>query len=238
MYKVTLTLNLIVASQGMSRLPFQAKNDIDFVIKTALCESFQGPVLRPWAVTDRSEFTVTIEALTDWTESELRTALGNATPILQYAVRDLKVEPLPVIVAGERLVYTVRLCPVINTRPMPGGRCHERDAFLFAKDRGEENPSREAVYTRYLQDRLPGAQIGRGFLERFTLARMMRKDRSAEANAAGVRGRMIPDATLTGVLTVTDPAAFVTAVGAGLGRQRAFGYGLMRVEPVRLALVA
>ncbi len=34
----------------------------------------------------------------------------------------------------------------------------------------------------------------------------------------------------TGLLTVTDPAAFLTALACGFGRARAFGCGLMLIR--------
>jgi hypothetical protein len=43
---------------------------------------------------------------------------------------------------------------------------------------------------------------------------------------------------LEGVLTVIDPVPFMSALAAGVGRQRAYGRGYVRLEPARLAVVA
>jgi hypothetical protein len=40
------------------------------------------------------------------------------------------------------------------------------------------------------------------------------------------------------MLTVVDPVPFTSMLGAGVGRQRAYGRGYVRLEPVRLAVVA
>jgi CRISPR associated protein len=43
---------------------------------------------------------------------------------------------------------------------------------------------------------------------------------------------------LEGVLTVVDPVRFTSMLGTGIGRQRAYGRGYVRLEPARLAVVA
>ncbi|MEE8524028.1 MAG: type I-E CRISPR-associated protein Cas6/Cse3/CasE [Thermoanaerobaculia bacterium] len=40
-----------------------------------------------------------------------------------------------------------------------------------------------------------------------------------------------PDALLTGTLEVTDPDAFATLLARGVGRHRAFGFGMLLLRP-------
>jgi hypothetical protein len=49
---------------------------------------------------------------------------------------------------------------------------------------------------------------------------------------------VIPDAVLDGVLTVTGPPVFVQTLMQGIGRQRAYGRGYVRLEPMRMSVAA
>ena len=106
----------------------------------------------------------------------------------------------------------------------------EQDAFLVAVERGETNIEREGVYTRYLAERLPGATVEQAKLTRFQLLKMTRPHRGASAPASGLAQRVIPDAVLEGILAVTDPAIFKQTLMQGVGRQRAYGRGYVRLE--------
>ena len=40
-----------------------------------------------------------------------------------------------------------------------------------------------------------------------------------------------PDAVMRGVLTITDPDAFSSLLASGIGRHRAYGYGMLLLRP-------
>ena len=73
-----------------------------------------------------------------------------------------------------------------------------------------------------------GAGLEEVTLTNFNLARVAR--RHAESGA-GWREHTAPVAELAGVLSVIDPALFRSLVAAGVGRQRAYGYGFLRLAP-------
>ena len=50
--------------------------------------------------------------------------------------------------------------------------------------------------------------------------------------------RVVPDAVLEGIFKVTDPAAFEQTLTQGIGRQRAYGRGYIRLEAMRPSLAA
>src|SRR5262249_25091719 len=104
--------------------------------------------------------------------------------------------------------------------------------------KGERNIERQGIYTRYLAERLRGANIDRATLTRFRLQKMTRPDRGASAPSSGVAQRVIPDAVLDGVLTVTDPSMFVQTLMQGVGRQGAYGRGYVRLEPMQMSVAA
>jgi CRISPR system Cascade subunit CasE len=85
---------------------------------------------------------------------------------------------------------------------------------------------RDDVYRDYLVERLAGASIEASRLVQFRLRQFMRprKDRS-------VSGKTLPEAVIEGRLRVEDPGKLIEAIGAGVGRQRAYGFGMLRLQP-------
>ena len=144
---------------------------------------------------------------------------------------------------GQRVGFDVRVRPVRRLRAdlvTARGRFRrgsELDAFLsealncHPDDRdgmAGSKRSREAVYTDWLAERLaPGAEVDRRAtrLARFQRTQVARGDRTHEG----------PDATMHGTLTVTHPDAFGTLLAHGVGRHRAFGYGMLLLRPPQRA---
>ena len=114
----------------------------------------------------------------------------------------------------------------------------EIDAFLVAVQRGEKNIDREGVYARYFVERLKGAMVERAKLTRFRLEKMSRPHRGASAPPTGISQRVVPDAVLEGILTVTDPELLRQTLMSGVGRQRAFGRRYVRLEPLQFRAAA
>jgi hypothetical protein len=168
------------------------------------------------------------------------TRLGTALPAVRAAIKTIHGHALPAIEPGQKFRFSIRLCPTIRITPSKdGSRAHgEQDAFLVAVDRGEKNVDRENVYTRYLIDRFSGAIVDGAKLTRFRLEKMIRPHRGAAAPASRVAQRVVPDAVLEGVLTVADPDVFIRTLMKGVGRQRAYGRGYVRLEAIRLGLAA
>ena len=133
--------------------------------------------------------------------------------------------------AGRRLGFELRVRPVLRTHE---GR--ERDIFLAEIDkRGvpDAELSREAVYAEWLARELArgeAASVERLQLDGFQLTASMRKGNAAEGRrpARRVAG---PDALFSGELTVRDPTGFATLLARGVGRHRAFGFGMLLLRP-------
>lgn len=136
---------------------------------------------------------------------------------------------------GQALGFEVRLRPTV--RAAKG----ERDAFLQAVEQAQGAPlQREAVYVQWLRDRLApreGAmrepwQGAVELLDDVHLACFQRQQVVRRTQASGGearRGCVIdgPDALLKGHLRVRDSAAFAQLVARGIGRHRAFGFGML-----------
>jgi CRISPR system Cascade subunit CasE len=135
------------------------------------------------------------------------------------------------LAAGRRLGFTLRARPTIRT-DLDGDRTRtrERDAFL-ATITGTEpgtGPSRGEVYQQWLATRLRagGAEPEHLVLDGFRLTRTLRRDRARKLHLLSG-----PDASFTGILTVTDPDRFAALLAHGIGRHAAFGFGMLLLKP-------
>lgn len=133
--------------------------------------------------------------------------------------------------AGRRLGFEVRACPIIR-----GVR--ERDVYLVevdqAKMAGREPASRAQVYGQWLQCQLERDSAAQVVAETVNLigfrrVRALRQSRSRQGQQR--QGLERPDALLTGELVVRDPDAFGRLLERGIGRHRAFGFGMLLLRP-------
>src|SRR5262249_3259137 len=104
----------------------------------------------------------------------------------------------------------------------------EVDAFLVSP----QGSSRGEVYAAWLRRHMAegGAELERAHLKAFRLTRVTRRGRAAANGTRALHQQMGPDATFSGVLTVRDPEAFGGLLARGIGRHRAFGFGMLLVR--------
>lgn len=143
--------------------------------------------------------------------------------------------------AGARLGFSVRIRPVQRTgAPRAGAaagsgpaRGRERDIYLAAcaaRDPAAPPPDPVRLYGDWLARQLaPAAGIEHSTVEALRRTRLCLRDRSgAQAALRTVEG---PDAIFSGTLTVREPAAFAALLSRGVGRARAFGFGMLLLRP-------
>lgn len=214
-----------------------------------LGEAFGPGVMQPFrlVVAPRAR-SGTLWAYTDIDADTLRetvapVALSHAAEAA-LPVSCLNTKPMPEVTApGRRLGFDIRLRPVIRLASAieapgdrEGGRRHgfkagaEIDAFLAAALRDADRSamqdtgcSREAVYAAWFADRLGDAAE----IEAIRLA-AFRRSLAAREDRRGVEG---PDATLHGTLIVRDPQAFSDRLRRGVGRHKAYGFGMLLLRP-------
>lgn len=127
--------------------------------------------------------------------------------------------------------FETRVCPVARLKAASGQkRGTEMDLFLNRCLRaGDGNPvDRESVYREWLAAELSrdgAARLRDSRMIRFQRVRLSRRDRGAAARRFARCER--PDATIAGSLEVVDPDAFAVLLRRGLGRHRAFGFGML-----------
>jgi hypothetical protein len=227
MQHVEIVIDFVAAVRAVA-LSHAAAHDVDLTIKTALTEAFGGPAVRPWSVLRQSGPTVTVVGYSQLDADALRERLSLATPALRNAVIGVASAPVT-LRQGQFVRFSVRLTPVIN---VTGKR--ETDAFLLSP----AGSNRGQIYGDYLAKRLQGATVNAVQMVRFRLEKITRPHRGEKPTPSGFGSRTVPDAVLEGVLTVNDPAAFAETLATGVGRQRAYGRGFIRLEPVALERAA
>ncbi len=215
--------------------------DLGYVVHCALGELFGADAPKPFAITREQGRCIEVLGYARHDRDALvAMARTFADPSAYDGLCDwasLAAKPMPEVFAvGQRLGFSVRVCPVV--RPAKPGLHHETDgaevdAFLAAcRNVGSDvKVDREAVYRDWLAAefaRRGGANLGTVALERFQLERFTRRQQGG-ARKAETHDR--PAATFTGSLTVTDPAAFRSTLTRGLGRHRAFGFGMLLLRP-------
>lgn len=145
----------------------------------------------------------------------------------------------------ERDVYLARIAAAERIAAHESAGAGDAGATESAPGAPAAVPSRAACYLEWVDARLQdgGAHIARGAGDRtqsavlsahvdaFRFTRLMARDRS------GTRTRSQhpegPDATVTGTLVVDDPDRFAACLARGIGRFRAFGFGMLLLAPRR-----
>lgn len=149
---------------------------------------------------------------------------------------------------GRRLGFEIRIRPIVRPTKNAGQRacddspqtlpyCRPRkecDAFQYEAvkhPKGEMKRSREAVYREWLQARFEhkgGAILDMETtkLVSFRRTRAIRKLHSRYSEG--------PDALMRGELEITDSAKFAKLLAGGIGRHKAYGYGMLLLRPARV----
>ena len=143
---------------------------------------------------------------------------------------------------GQRLGFEVLVRPVARPKKRrlntPGGIRNpgaETDVWQWEASRHPLRTmarSREEVYIEWLAAQLArrgGAELDKSAtrLQSFQRVRTVRKHRSRATEG--------PHAVLQGTLAVTDVDDFIHLVAQGIGRHRAYGYGMLLLRPPHMA---
>lgn len=126
-----------------------------------------------------------------------------------------------------RAVPSVRLAEAVADRAPKGG---EVDAYNAARWRGSEG-SRTDVYRAWLAaqlDRHGQVELEKFVLDGHHLARLVRRVQGGGRKARAV---VLPEMTASGVLRVREAGAFSELLARGVGRHRAFGFGMLLLRP-------
>ncbi len=170
---------------------------------------------------------------------ELAERARAAADPLALAVLDLASlcsKPMPVEWrAGALWRFEASICPVVRISGRSTGEAsREVDAFLHRcwREGPQVKVDRATVYRDWLGNELNrdgAARVVDARMVRFRRERLFRRDRSGAVSRSARCER--PSVTMAGTLEVTAPQAFAALLRRGLGRHRAFGFGMLLLRP-------
>ena len=239
---------------GRRRLMRQGIFDEGYALHALLSSVFGKGVLQPFRTfrPSRSEG-ATLYAYSDLEDGALRALAEAAAPpdcLTVIEVAGLRTKPMPARFAvGQRLGFDIRVRPVRRlARDIPDSQSarvirkgSEIDAFRLELLRrspdgwkegngaSSDGISRAEVYAHWLAERLTGA--AEVDLRSCRLA-SFRRHRVIRGDGQGPEG---PDSVVHGECVVEDPARFSAQLAKGVGRHRAYGYGMLIVRPPGMA---
>lgn len=242
MIQMSLHLRLLLAWARQVGVP---ATDPGYLVHAATRTLFAAKAPQPFALLGEAQRSlhapfVNLLGYAQVPASELTEEACLAEPLLFSALNGPILDKLmpEVWSPGRRLAFAVRACPVRRYHKTgdgaeEAGKYVEKDAFLLACDADKnKRHNREEVYLDWLGQELArdgAAELVSAAMSGFQLVRPKRKGQGRKAVGAGVR----PDARLEGELAVADPDAFKRLLARGIGRHRAFGYGMLLLRPVR-----
>lgn len=240
-----MTLHLLKLQPDMPRLvrwaadhrllPRRGDDDMGYALHAALAAAFGEYAPKPFILQRDPARPAALLAYSEHAPGVLRDhAAAFAEPDTAAALRldSLAAKAMPErFAAARRLGFALRARPTVRTdRDGDRDAVREVDAFLAAVEGTEPGagPDRGAVYGGWLAQRLAAGGVEP---ERLTLDSFRLSDVQRRGQGRTLRMQRGPDASFTGVLRVVDPDAFAMLLARGVGRHRAFGYGMLLLRP-------
>lgn len=239
LYMVELQLDIpallrFLASQGLDRSG--EDDDLGYGVHAWMAAAFGELAPHPWRLFTGRGRPARVLGYTSHDAAELRQRLREfadpsvwavcAQPDAAIASREMPSDWR----TGRRLAFEVLGCPVGRK----AGTRVEKDLFLIRADEPQaQRLRRDAVYCEWAREQLErhaAARVTFIRLEGFRLVRQIRKDQGTGGQRS-LRRLVRPQALLRGELTVGDPEAFSALLRRGVGRHRAFGYGMLLLRP-------
>jgi CRISPR system Cascade subunit CasE len=228
------------------------EHDPGYLWHRALRDAFGTIAPQPFRSLDPGAPPVRLLGYGESDEDQLREALKLAAPDLDRVFPPNRIQskqlPLP-FASGRRLAFETRVCPIVRTKSSDGMRQRELDAFVHhALGKADEpRPGREPVYRAWLAERLAaaGCRLVAARVTSFRLGPLVRRRHASPAARTatedGPARRLLatgrraaarrPEVVFDGVLEVNDSEAFARLLARGIGRHRAFGFGMLLLRP-------
>lgn len=210
--------------------------DLGYGMHAWLAAALGQDAPKPWRFWTDSKRPIRLLGYSRLEAAALRTRLTQRAALPALAVvpdteQDIDSRPLPRWHEGRRLAFELRCCPV--ARAARSGV--EKDVFLMQLQTGAPFLPRTAVYADWVQAKLEqtGAlRVRQLTIVGFQLVQQIRRGTKID----GIRRSRVlvrPQVLVQGELTVLDPDRFAALLAQGVGRHRAFGYGMLLLRPSR-----
>jgi CRISPR system Cascade subunit CasE len=222
---------LLPWAQRQGLVPDRGQGDLGYAFHAALRAGFGDLAPQPFSYrANQGLLAYTREA------EGVRLAGGIATPEVAEILGidatshspGLLIRPFPKSWnVGQWLSFEVRVRPVVRK----GHK--ELDAFLSAaQHKPNDFLSREEVYAQWLKRQFePAADLDEILMTEFSLSTVIRRTVSNSEEGRLKRHIQGPQAVFTGVLKVRDSIEFAKLIERGIGRHRAFGFGMLLLKP-------
>ncbi len=265
LYLVRVDLGLsglvdLARRRGLPRYDF----DEGQAVHCALGEIFRDKAPKPFALPGprerkRTPGVLQVHAYSSESKEALIASSQNFADLDLYehfdpdSVKDRRLPPT----FPEKMGFSVRLAPVVRlssdvdvtvelageSKQLSRRRGAEVDAFeaacLRAHKQGEAplpSESRGQVYLDWfkaLASRTGGFEVERARLDGQQWLRMWRRDHDPKGRKSHKLLR--PEIYVSGLLSVTDQREFREVLRRGIGRHKAFGFGMLKLRPAREA---
>jgi len=237
MVEIRLDLAALYRFLGRQRLADAHRDeDLGYGAHAWLAAAFGEAAPKPWRVWAERDRPARILGYSLHDEDALRRRVQAAGSAMAMAVigdadRAIATRPLPAWRQGRRLGFEVLCCPV--GRAARSGV--EKDVFLMQLESGQPSATRQSVYaawTRAELEKTGALTVTNLTIGGFRLVKQLRRG----VNGDGVRREHIlirPQVLAQGELVVGEPSQFSELMARGVGRHRAFGYGMLLLRPTR-----
>lgn len=203
--------------------------DLGYLVHTWLAAALGSHAPKPWRIINAGSPFLRVLGYSAYDAETLQHDISTlAAPSVAAAVEHsqdtLRSRPLPSFAPGTSLGFEVLVCPVLRNHGV------EQDIWLSQPYR-----SRAESYTQWVADKIhqtQAAQVQSTALVQWRLISQLRQGSINHPSGARERKHLRrPQALVRGVLTVQDGPAFEDLIRHGIGRHRAFGYGMILLRP-------
>ena len=238
LHMIQITPDMIGAA-GWAHQNNVASADGGYLMHALLKANFGSLAPKPFAMTAKSGKPAKVLAYSPHSAEQLREQaqmFAEPAALEAVSVTTMISKTMPQVFArGARLGFEVRVRPVVRAARGAGERAgKERDAFLAAihglpKD---TRVDRIEVYRQWLARALsPAAGIQQADPIYQRLTPVTRRNAASETGARPLTSLRGPDVAFSGVLHVAESEAFSALLTRGVGRHRAFGFGMLLLRP-------
>jgi CRISPR system Cascade subunit CasE len=212
-------------------LPARGEDDLGYTLHAALAAAFgKSEAPKPFALLRPTDRPPQLLGYTSSNADELQeraAAVAEPAAAAALCLEELAAKRMPEAwKSGGRYGFQVRVRPMLRTdRDGDRTRAKEVDAFVLSPP----GSSRGEVYTAWLRQRLEagGVLLEQAHMQSFRLSRVLRRGAPAGGPHRPLRSQEGPDVTFTGILRIRDGALFPNLLARGVGRHRAFGFGML-----------
>jgi CRISPR system Cascade subunit CasE len=209
MIKLPILLSELMKWAKDHHLSFSERHDLGYVLHAALKASFPENTPSPFVLEGNDVLAYSSQ---DLSHSQA------VCPIFEASRIESKTMP-ETWQAGAFFRFQVRICPVIREKNT------EHDIFHKKKREGDH---REPIYAFWLKQQFE-KENAVSILETQMISYqgicLERRDQSR-----AFKSIPRPEAVFQGVLQIRDPQAFQTLLSRGIGRHRAFGFGMILLK--------